>query len=109
ESTKKGFSILAQCYVDKDELTVMQLLMDATQPARVRIKAAEMAGDFGSLDALEVIRNHDFGNRVLQEKADSAVNKIHERTYTRECPYCAEIIKRRAKVCKHCGKDVSGV
>ncbi|MFO7839441.1 MAG: zinc ribbon domain-containing protein [Desulfosalsimonadaceae bacterium] len=109
ESTKKGFSILAQCYVDKDELTVMQLLMDATQPARVRTKAAEMAGDIGSLDALEVIRNHDFGNRVLQEKADSAVNKIHERTYTRECPYCAEIIKRRAKVCKHCGKDVSGI
>lgn len=109
ESTKKGFSILAQCYVDKDELTVMQLLMDATQPARVRIKAAEMAGDIGSLDALEVIRNHDFGNQVLQDKADSAVNKIHERTYTRECPYCAEIIKRRAKVCKHCGKDVSGV
>jgi hypothetical protein len=25
---------------------------------------------------------------------------------TRECPYCAEIIKARAKVCRFCGKDV---
>jgi putative Mn2+ efflux pump MntP len=26
---------------------------------------------------------------------------------TRECPYCAEIIKRRASVCRFCGKAVS--
>lgn len=24
-----------------------------------------------------------------------------------ECPHCAEIIKKAAKVCKHCGRDVS--
>jgi hypothetical protein len=24
----------------------------------------------------------------------------------RECPYCAELILRKAKVCKHCGRDV---
>lgn len=24
----------------------------------------------------------------------------------RECPYCAELILARAKVCKHCGRDV---
>ncbi len=23
-----------------------------------------------------------------------------------ECPYCAELIKKKAKVCKHCGRDV---
>lgn len=25
---------------------------------------------------------------------------------TRECPYCAETILVKAKVCKHCGRDV---
>jgi uncharacterized membrane protein YdbT with pleckstrin-like domain len=25
---------------------------------------------------------------------------------TRECPYCAEIIKARARVCRFCGKDI---
>ena len=108
ENVKKGFSVLAECYVSKDEVTVMQMLMDATQPSRVRIKAAEMAADVGSMDAIELISNHKFGNRFLQEKADEAVEKIHERHFTRECPFCAEIIKKRAKVCKHCGKEVAG-
>jgi len=26
---------------------------------------------------------------------------------TRECPFCAEMIKPHAKVCRHCGKDVA--
>jgi hypothetical protein len=25
--------------------------------------------------------------------------------YTKECPYCAEIIKENAHICKHCGKE----
>ena len=25
--------------------------------------------------------------------------------YTKTCPYCAEIIKENAMVCKHCGKE----
>jgi hypothetical protein len=24
----------------------------------------------------------------------------------RECPYCAELILKKARVCKHCGRDV---
>jgi RNA polymerase subunit RPABC4/transcription elongation factor Spt4 len=27
----------------------------------------------------------------------------------RKCPYCAEIIKAEAKVCKHCGRDVPAI
>jgi len=38
----------------------------------------------------------------------AAVSKIHTRFFTRECPFCAEVIKKRANVCKHCGKDVAG-
>lgn len=108
ESTKKGFSILAECYVSKDSVTCVQILLDPSEPARVRMKAAEMAGDLAGLEALEVINNRNFGNELLQSKAEEAVARIHERHFTRECPFCAEIIKKRAKVCKHCGKDVAG-
>lgn len=83
--------------------------MDSAEPVRVRLKAAEMIGDIGELEAIEPIRNLKFGNQRLQEQVDATVKKIHERFYTRECPFCAEIIKNRAKVCKHCGKEVAGV
>lgn len=108
ESIKRGFSVLSECYVSNDAVNVVRILLDATEPARVRIKAAEMAGDMADLEAVELLNNHNFGNRILQNTVDDAVAKIHERHYTRECPFCAEIIKKRAKVCKHCNKDVAG-
>ncbi len=108
-SIKRGFSILADCYVSKDWLTPIKMLLDATEPVRVRIKAAEIVGDIGELDVIETLKSTKFGNEKLQAAADKSVTRLHERFFTRECPFCAEIIKQRAKVCKHCGKDVAGV
>jgi hypothetical protein len=108
EAIKKGFSILAECYVNKDGPQVLQMLLDVTEPVRVRSKAAEMIGDIGELAAIEPIRNVKFGNQALQKVVDEAVAKIHKRFFTRECPFCAEIIKRRAKICKYCKKEVAG-
>ena len=108
EQTKKGFSILADCYVNQDGVTILRLLSDSCEPIRVRIKAAEMMGDIGELEAVEALSFMKAANQKLQEAIDSAVSKIHERHFTRECPFCAEIIKKRAKVCKNCGKDVAG-
>jgi predicted RNA-binding Zn-ribbon protein involved in translation (DUF1610 family) len=108
ENTKKGFSILAGAYVDKDHVTVVRLLLDAAQPQRVRLKAAEMIGDIGVPEAIEPIKSARFGNEIIQKTVDESVQKIHERYFTRECPFCAEIIKKRAKICKHCGQDVAG-
>lgn len=106
---KKGFSILADCYVNKDGVTAMQLLSDPCEPVRVRIKAAEMVGDISSVEAIEPLRCMRAGNQMLQNAIEEAVVKIHERHFTRECPFCAEIIKKRAKICKHCDKDVAGL
>lgn len=105
---KKGFSILADCYVNKDGVTAMRLLSDPCEPARVRIKAAEMVGDLSTVEAIEALRCMRAGNQLLQKAIDDAVSKIHERFFTRECPFCAEIIKKRAKICKHCNKEVAG-
>ena len=108
EAIKKGFSILADCYNSKDDLTMIRMLVDPHEPVQVRVKAAEMAGDFAGLEAIDLINNFKFENEILQEKAKAAVAKIHERHFTRECPFCAEIIKKRAKICKHCNREVAG-
>ena len=106
ENIKKGFSILAECYVAKDGVTVLRMLLDPAEPARVRLKAAEMIGDIGEIEAIEPLRNIKFENTQVQSQVNESVNKIHQRYYTRECPFCAEIIKQRATICKHCGRDV---
>jgi peroxiredoxin family protein len=108
ENIKKGFSILATSYVEKDGVTVLRLLTDACEPMRVRVKAAEMIGDIGEIEAIEPLRCMRGNNEILQKTIDAAVIKIHERHFTRECPFCAEVIKKRAKICKHCNQDVTG-
>ena len=108
EAIKKGFSILAECYLSKDGPQILHMLLDVTEPVRVRIKAAEMIGDIGELEAIEPIQNVTFGNQILQKNVDEAITKIHKKFFTRECPFCAEIIKKRAKICKHCSKEVAG-
>jgi hypothetical protein len=109
ESIKKGFSILAGCYVDKDAETILRLLLDPTEPVRVRLKAAEMIGDVGELEAIEPLRNLKLGQSKLEETLKQAVSKIHSRHFTRECPFCAEIVKKRAKICKHCNQEIAGL
>jgi glutaredoxin len=108
EATKKGFLILADCYVSKDSPAVLRLLMDPTEPAKVRLKAAEMLGDIGELEAVDALRNLKVGNELIEKEIDKSVKKIHERYFTRDCPFCAEIIKKKAKICKHCQREVAG-
>jgi len=107
-ATKKGFEILTDAYIAKDGLTVMRLLLDAAEPTRVRAKAAEMIGEIGSLETIEPLRSTKFGNQIVQKNVDASITQIHVRHFTRECPFCAEVIKKRAKICKHCSQDVAG-
>ncbi|CAN2042662.1 Zinc ribbon domain-containing protein [Candidatus Magnetomoraceae bacterium gMMP-15] len=109
EAIKIGFATLAECYVKKDIEAVIHVLLDAAQPARVRLKAAEMAGDIGGIEVIELLRSSKFGYDLVQKEVDKSIKKIHERNFTRECPFCAEIIKKRAKICKHCNKEVAGL
>jgi hypothetical protein len=108
DAIKTGFSILADCYVNKDLVQIFKMTFDGEEPVRVRIKAAEMLGDFADTEAVDPLRNTKFGNAKLQETVTMAIKKIHERCFTRECPFCAEIIKKQASICKHCKMDVAG-
>ncbi len=106
EAMKQGFSLLTDFYIDKDWDEILKMLLDPMQPPRVRLKASEMVGEIGGVEALEPLINHKFPSQVLQNAVDLAITQLHTRHYTRECPYCAEIIKKRAVICKHCGREV---
>jgi hypothetical protein len=43
---------------------------------------------------------------ILGPKADALEDKAISAGDVRKCPFCAELIKTEALVCKHCGKDV---
>ena len=109
EKMKTGFAILADCYINEDVVKMLSMLSDATEPVRVRLKAAEMLGDVADTEVIEPLRNLKIGNEKIVTMVEEAIQKIHTKYFTRECPFCAEIIKKRAKICKHCSKEVAGV
>ena len=106
ELLKKTFSILTEYYISKDWDEILKICLDPNIPPKARLKAVEMVAELGDADATEHLINHKFPTHVLQEGVNKAIAQLHERHYTRECPYCAEIIKKRAKLCKHCNKEV---
>lgn len=106
---KEGTAELEALRVARDGTKVLAMLLDAAEPPRLRHQAAEMIGDLAELAVIDTLRNTPFDNDIIQKKVDAAVKRIHQRFFTRECPFCAEIIKNRARICKHCGKEVAGL
>jgi hypothetical protein len=106
EKTKQAFSILTDFYISKDWDEILKMLLDASIPNRARLKAAEMVGELGGVEAIEPLINHKFPTPALDAGVKDAIDQLHERHFTRECPYCAEIIKKKAKICKHCQREM---
>jgi hypothetical protein len=107
EARKTAFQSLTDYYIAKDVDSLLKVLMDEEGFGSVRLKAAEHLGEVGELRAVEPLSNFHCANEVIQTKIDESIQKIHKKNFTMECPYCAEIIKIRAKVCKHCGKELT--
>ena len=107
EKKKKSFQLLTDYFISKDVDSILGMLFDESGFARVRLKAAEHLGEIGESRAIEPMVNHNFTHEVIKKKVDESIQKIHKKNFTMECPYCAETIKIRAKICKHCGKELT--
>jgi len=107
EAEKRGLAKLEMYYDAEDGDAILRVLLMEKALPKVQVKAAEMIGEIGGLDVIEPIRNHIFEDDLIKAKAEASIELIHKRNYTRECPFCAEIIKARAVVCKHCGKELT--
>jgi hypothetical protein len=106
KSEKEAVAKLDTCVEANDLGPVLFLLTDNAANIRDRKRAASLLSEFDDLSCIEVLRNHDFSNTQLQQDINMAINKVLAKHFLRECPYCAELVKARAKLCKHCRKEL---
>jgi len=109
QAEKKAVADLDGCLEAHNLEPVMYLLTDNAASSEERKRAADLLIPLNDLDCIEPLRNHDFGNNHLEQDINMAISHILAAHFLRECPYCAELVKVRARVCKHCGKDLAEV
>jgi len=103
---KKAVARLDTCVADNDMEPVMTLILDELAKLENRKKAITLLGDFNDLACVDPIRNHRFRNTEIEQLVNIEIDLLLKKNYVRECPHCMEIIKAKAKVCKHCGRDL---
>ena len=104
---ERKISFLEDCHAGNDWESVLKMLFDPIERDNIKMAAADIIGKIGTTEAIEPIRNKNFGNGFLSKKIEESLEKIHERFSTRECPFCAEIIEKKANICEHCGEMLS--
>jgi len=106
ERRKASMGRLTDAYMAEDIDGIIDVVKNEDEWPSVQLKAVEMLGDMKDLKAMDALLNINPANDVIRDAMNKAVREIHNANYTRECPHCAEIIKQRAKICKHCGQNV---
>jgi len=102
QKEKEMVARLDTCVAEGDLEPVLYLLTDPHANISDRKRAAELLADLNDLDCIEPLRNFDFSNTHLEQAVNMAISKILAAHYLKECPYCAELVKVRARICKHC-------
>ena len=82
-------------------------LLDEKLYYKLRLKAAELIGELGMLEAIEPLCDYKFKDQRIAARVRDNVRRIHEMNGTRECPFCAEIIDAAATTCSECGRELN--
>lgn len=106
QKEREAIDSLDTCIEAKNLEPVLYLLLDNHVSLAVKKQAVSMLQGLNDLACIEPLRNHNFRDSHLEQDVNLAIAGILAAHYLKECPYCAELVKVRAKLCKHCGKDL---
>lgn len=97
---------LDDCVAKSDLGPVMTLILDEAANKVHRKKAISLLVDINDLSCIDPIRNHTFRDSAMEQDVNLAINKLLKANYSKECPFCCEVIKAQAKKCMHCKTDL---
>ena len=104
---QEALAALEHC-VERQELEpALTVLLDDSASIDSRQRAVKMLEPLNDIACIEPLRNHVFTIPHLKEEVNRAIGKVLTGNFLKECPYCAELIKARATVCKHCQRELA--
>lgn len=103
---KEATGQLDTCVAKNDIKPVMLLILDEAADKKSREQACQLLAKFNDISCIDPIRNHKFSDPALENSANMAIRQILKANFKKECPYCTEIIKAQAGMCRFCNKEL---
>jgi len=104
---QEAIAALDHC-VERQQLEpVLTLLLDDSVAIEIRKRALSLLVPLNDIASVEPLRSHTFKDAHLEHEVNLAISKLLANHFLKECPYCAELIKARAVVCKHCQRELA--
>jgi hypothetical protein len=104
---QEAIATLDHCVEHGQLEPVLTVLLDESIKIDDRKKAAQLLVPLNDIACIEPIRNHTFRDGHLEQEVNLAINAVLAAHFLKECPYCTELIKARANVCKHCQRQLN--
>lgn len=106
QQQQQALAALDTCVEKRQLAPVLTVLLDESVKTDHRKRAVALLTALNDVTCIEPLRNHIFKDLHLQQEVNLAIGQILASNFLRECPYCAELIKMRAAVCKHCQREL---
>lgn len=106
QKEKDAVKSLDTCIEEKNLDPVLALIVDEAASREQRKRAIAMLLPLNDLECIDPLRNHTFRDSSLELEVNGILNILLKNNFSKECPYCCEIIKMQAKKCMHCKSDL---
>jgi hypothetical protein len=97
---------LTQHFEAKNVNALVATLSDKEAHYKVRVKAAELLGEMGSRETIDLLSNWQPKDERIKTAVRQAISRIHAINKTRECPFCSEIVGADVTKCSQCGREL---